>query len=325
MVTPVCISRWSGLGDVCMALAAAHAYKAVNGGWVVVCTDPKYHQLARACPFVDGVVSLPPPGIQEVQLHAAFHGLNPGHEVDSFCRALGLGEVEPELKTLEIRVPVSAQARVASILSGHPLWHRSILNHVVLHPGSIDPNRTWPEAHWVELANLLLWRGAIVYLIGGEHGCFMVEDKLDPLAPVHNVRNLIGLLNPLETIEVLRQSSALVSTDGGPIQLAGATETHIFGIYSVASGAMRLPYRTAGRQTALVPTCEMYPCYLHTNNPTIWETQVRRLESHGTLGLGPLLAHWCPAVEDLEDSARYPCMREQITPAQVFSAILNVL
>jgi ADP-heptose:LPS heptosyltransferase len=327
---PVLISRWSGLGDVCMALCAAHAFKAVRGGRVTFCTDAKFHPLARACPSVDEVVSDPFEAstsghFRDVPLHAAYHGLQPYHEVESFLAALGINEtVDPRFKTLELRPDDDATRMIQRLLGTAPPEPRHGPRRVLLHTGCIDPNRTWPEAHWIELAERLLWQGFDVFVIGGKHTAFTLEEKLDPMAPTGRLFDLVGKLSILETVELMRRSSVLVSTDGGPLQLAGATDIAILGLYSVVHPACRLPHRCGMnlRASSVVPECSCYPCYLMSRDPNIWERESRRMNGDGIQGLGPMLGHWCPVSAD--GRAPFQCMNREILPAAVFHAVMDL-
>ena len=329
MAEPVVISRWSGMGDVCMALCAAHAYKAINGGTVLFQTDSRFHGLARACHHVDFVV---PEGHQvarefrKVALHDASHGLSEGHEVDSFCAALGLGtDVEDRHKTLDLQLSLESVQGVEKLI-GDWADDPASTRRIAIHPGAIDRNRTWPIEHWVELVECLLWKGLHVVLIGQPGKAHPIARLIDPLSPVNNLKDLTGLLNPLQTVALLRRCAALISTDGGPIQLAGATTTAIIGLYSVVKGANRIPYRVGGlgMDRILEPNCLYAPCYRFTQRVETWAHQTELLAAVGVTGLGPILGNWCPSAPPLS-SSRYHCLNKEITPARVMRAILEVL
>ena len=318
---PVMISRWSGLGDVCMALCAAHAYKAVTGAEVFFRTAPQFRPLARACPHLAGVIEdRPSPAFREVPLHDARHGLSAVHEVDSFCEELGLVGVEPFCKTLDLDPGPEARRRVDELLGPDASrW-------VVLHPGSVDPNRTWPEDCWINLVNDLTLFGYPVVLIGATDGCFKVADKIAPPPSGVRVVDLTGQLTILETVALLQRAAALVSTDGGPIQLAGASRAAIVGLYSVVSGATRMPYRVGGLGSrAVIPSCNRFPCYRDTHDPVVWAAQNNLLAEAGVIGLGHILGSWCPGSTPTTKEPRYHCLKQEITPARVFRAVMEVL
>ena len=331
---PIMISRWSGLGDVCMALCAAHAYHAVTGAPVHFYTAPLFRPLARACPHISVVVEdgSMAETMREVPLHDASHGLSAIHEVDSFCEALGLHGVEPFLKTLDLEIPSLARSRVDFLL-GPSSPHRDTPTTnpspriICIHPGAVDPNRTWPAAHWISLVESLLWNDFRVALVGDPAHVHPLADNLDPMAPMNRLLDFTGVLSVLETVALLQRCAALVSTDGGPIQLAGASRCAIVGIYSVVSGANRIPYRPldGGRVSTVSPFCSSHPCYAMTAQPTVWQHEVARLAEEGHTTLGPILANWCPGFSPSSKESRYHCLNRDITPAHVFRAIMEVL
>jgi hypothetical protein len=324
---PIILSRWSGLGDVAMALCAAHAYHALTGGAVYFRTAPAYRPLARACPHVAGVLETgeeAPAGARVVSVHDAAHGLDTIHEVDSFCRALGLSGVDPQFKTLDLdveRAEPGAEALVAGLLSPYKgrRW-------VALHPGRRDPNRTWPLEHWVSLAQQLFLFGLSVLLVGEGEDVFPIAGSIPAPPDGCFLLDLTNHLTVLETVAVLRHVQALVSTDGGPIQLAGASSAAIVGIYSVVSGSNRLPYRTGtGQARAVAPLCGHFPCYREASNPTIWAAESRMMADEGLADLNDILRNWCPAHPPLGSSDRFSCLRREIPPTRVLRAILEVI
>jgi ADP-heptose:LPS heptosyltransferase len=324
---PIILSRWSGIGDVCMALAAAHAYHATTGGPVYFRTSPELRPLARSCPHLAGVIEDGQPFphlVREVPLHDARHGLGALHEVDSFCRELRLVGVDPRDKTLDLDPGVAAKRRALDLIpkSDHHRW-------VVLHPGSRDPNRTWPRAHWLALIRDLFLFGLSVIMIGGADAAFQFTREEVGLVP-HGCAymDLIGRLSILETVALFRRVQALVSTDGGPIQLAGASDVAIVGIYTVVSGSNRLPYRDGilgykGR--AVLPFCSHFPCYQETMDPAVWAGEVVLMDAAGISGLNGILMNWCPAHPPLDSPDRFRCLKQEISPVRVLQAILSVI
>ena len=115
----------------------------------------------------------------------------------------------------------------------------------------------------------------------------------------------------METLALMRLSDILVSTDSGPIQLAGATSIHIVGLYSVVAGRNRLPFRqgVAGwRATALSPPCSYSPCYQ-------WLHDTDFIRQQGIRNLIELYPLWCP------NPVKYQCMSEGITVDAVYAAV----
>jgi hypothetical protein len=329
MPTDIFITRWSGIGDVLMALCAAHAYRAVDGGEVYFWTAPALRPLAKCCPWVNVLESFPAdPVLPSIDLSDCSHGIGREHEVDSFCRRLGLTEVLPIHKTLDLDLPPmdpDFPSLAFGWLGGALQRNRSGDKMILLHPGITDPNRTWPTDYWLELAHRLLMDGHIVALIGGEkEGQPLDLGRMSFLDGSSRFPNLIGKLSLMGTIQAMRMADVVVSADAGPIQLAGASEAAIVGLYSVASGAHRAPYRhgrLGWRFRSVPPACHHFPCYPEIQNPAVWGPQRDRLMAEGHLALGAQLGHWCLR----PDRARYDCLRKDITPARVYAAVLDTL
>ncbi|MBK8741330.1 MAG: hypothetical protein IPM02_18235 [Betaproteobacteria bacterium] len=111
---------------------------------------------------------------------------------------------------------------------------------VLLHPGGGDPNRTWPQKRWVELAQVLIAEGDQVVRIGaGSPG----DGRWVLDLPVPDILDAAQRLSLLATVALMRQADLLVSTDSGPVQLAAASDFSIVGLYSVVPGRNRLPFR----------------------------------------------------------------------------------
>jgi ADP-heptose:LPS heptosyltransferase len=320
----IVLFRWGGLGDVLMALAAAKAVKLLRQARVVLLTQPTYHPLATLCPFVDAVVSSAeqlaellrrgehaPEGTQVVDLNPAHFGLDSAHQVDAYLRALGL-EAPPILKELRLDLPAEAagEAEAAGLEPG--------ARPVLLHAALGDPNRTWPEDSWRALVAGFARAGHRVVLVGSrtadeergvhELGCPEALDLVDRLS-------LPGL------VALLRRAALFVTTDSGPLQLAGASPVPIVGIYSVVSGRCRLPYRqgfAAWRAVALEPDCPHAPCYRSLSD---WAAQNA---VHARFGIDAAdvparFSRWCLSPEP------YRCLAAEIRPDQVLSASLELV
>jgi hypothetical protein len=276
------IRRMGGLGDVAMALCAAHAAK-IHGACdrVYFETAPEYQCLADACPWVDPGGS----GGVERNLNPAWHGVRPIHEVDSFCETLGLHNVLAGSKSLDLNLPRT----------------RGFGQYILVHPGTTDPNRSLPKEFWRRLVLGLQEAGHKVAIIGqtnaldGRGAHHLEEADLD----------LVDRLSLLGLAALFRScgDSVLVSADSGPIQLAGASDIGIVGIYSVTLGGCRLPFRhgqPAWRTVAVDSACPHAPCYRKMTDA--------KLRENLDLGfsLGQIFSQWCPA------GGTYACMHADL-------------
>lgn len=297
----ITITRWGGLGDVCMALCAAHAlHKA--GLRVTVNTDRKYHELVSACPHVAGVTASPDRG---VDLSDCWFGIARCHQVDAYLSRCGLTDVAPADKSLDLKIPAHVTEMVAR---SYPA------NGILIHPSRGDANRTWPVPHWQMLLQASPeMQSRPVILIGDLGGDKAVHD----LGTGFDARGL----SPLKTVALMRQSKVLISADAGPIHLAGASDIGIIGIYSVVPGKDRLPFRHgAARWKAIQiePACPHFPCYYRMHEPDIWRRH-GQVKLDAGAHLGQVFGGWCP-----REDAPFACMRE-ITPESVLVALREVL
>ena len=275
------IQRLGGLGDVCMALCAAHAAKA-SGAEVNFITSPCYADLARACPHVDWVMEPgDTPRGEFFDLGPAFHGLAREHQVISFCRTMGI--LNPSLFDLSLDLRRTNTKYRVSHLSGM----------VFLHPGITDQNRTVSPDLWDALVAMLNREGIPVGVIGQS----VNPDQRGVYCPSGNIVDLTDAFSHLELVDFFRSFApkriVLVSTDSGPVQLAGATHhIGIIGFYSVVPGEWRLPHRngsTRWRTMEINPEeCMSAPCYSRLG-PAEIEAGIK-----AGMSLGEVFGKWCP-------------------------------
>ncbi len=330
----VVMFRWGGLGDVLMALAASRAVKIMRQAKVVLVTQPAYHELARLCPSIDAVFSsaaeikrliqAPPEpswppaqawkNAQMYDLGPAAFGLDPVHQVDAYLRIMGL-EAPPDLKHLLLVLSPEAEAEAEAALTTRG-WEASV-RPVLVHAAKGDPNRTWPKENWRRLIQELQSLGHSVALIG--------NTQADADRGVHDlaISGTLDLVNGLSLpglVALMRRSALLVTTDSGPVQLAGATTIPIVGLYTVAPGRSRLPYRqgaAAWNAVAVEPACPHAPCYAAIMDRSA-QAAFRAKTRVDPSDLPALFSKWCQAAEP------YRCLEQEITVERVMGAITNL-
>jgi len=318
------IIRYGGLGDVAMALCTTKALKEEQNLYIEFFTDPIYRDLVKACPYVDCVITdheeiqalLRVPDSEHIQikdLGSVWHGTCGIHEIDSFFQELRTYTSNSN-KQLEINIPQEIIDKIKTIADHTPLlkirFHgppKFRQRQILIHPGISDPSRTWPIKYWNSLTDSLIELGHKVIIIGAKH-C----DGKDVLK-INNsdVLDLTNQLSFLETIALMRCSDDLISTDSGPIQLAGTSDIRIIGIYSVVNPECRLPYRhgeLGWNAIGIKPECEHSPCFLSLHNKKLFNElkyiKNNKVDFHNTL------KNWC-INED-----RFCCMK-QITPDKI--------
>jgi ADP-heptose:LPS heptosyltransferase len=313
--------RDGGMGDVLMALAAAKAIRHLTGEPVVLVTNAAYVPLAKACPHVDRVFSKSELGaagheaISRSRALGRFHDLNPvsfgaarEHQIDAYLWSAGL-EAEPALKQLELHLPAESERAAAAKLDAAGVGRDAI----VLHPAVSDPNRTWPHERWEALCAELVAFGKPVVLIGAADGNKSARRIAGP-----GIIDLIGELDLFDTVALLRRADALVTVDGGPLHLAGASDVAIVGLFSVVAGKNRMPFRhgEAGwRSLAIESDCPQFPCYRALNRPEVYTRVMIDARTHGK-GVNDVFATWCP-----NEAHRYACMQQGHQVEHVISAL----
>jgi len=292
-MTTIKINRQGGLGDVAMALCAAHAIHE-NGYGVELVTHPDYHLLASACPFVSRVSS----GGGGADLNPAKYGLAPIHQVDAYLADLGFMEPDSNKKTLCITHSTQLVADIS--------------NRVLLHPGVGDANRTWPIEKWAELARRLRESGRYVALIGKR------VDESGKGALVLRGYDTHWNLDHVNLMNLMENFGVFVSTDSGPIQLAGATNCSVVGIYSVVRGNNRLPYRSTlsrGKNYEVSCACPEHPCYQKMHNEALWALRGAPALKAGQ-SLNQVFSEWCVNANDT-----YGCMHN--LSVEAVHAVIN--
>lgn len=315
------IQRWGGMGDVLMALSAAAAIKASVGTPIFLHTSPELAELAKLSPSIDGVfcdaaavegalARIGASNPRVVDWAPVQFGISRFHQVDAYLMFLGL-TLPDASKGLKLTLPDNEQSKaVKEQLKSLPEGAAKI----VLHPGATDPNRTWPQTFWMDLTDRLLAAGHAVVVIGATNS----TDKRGVISINHPaVLDLTDHLDYIGTLHLLRNCNILISNDSGPIQLAGASDIGIVGLYSVASGDCRLPYRNGScfyKAVAIKPECALHPCYPKINDMTLVN---KFCTENGitTQNLPTLFGKWCI------NSDKYCCTNETAAVGKVIAAV----
>lgn len=313
----ICLDRFSGMGDVVMVLAAAKALKEMTGKPIYLFTSESLRSLAEISPVLDGVFTHADAvtkleeqyrdkgGVLRADLNAGGFGLSRLHQVDAYLEHFGLSAPASAKEVVLLDPGAGERAgRFAATLPPPAVGRKRVL----IHPAMGDPNRTWPAGKWRELCERLRSDGHQVVLIGKSA---VLENRGVHAVDVPGIYSAMDRLGLLETLALMRLSDVLVSTDSGPIQLAGATPIHIVGLYSVAAGRQRLPFRQGElgwRATALAPACSFNPCYQ-------WMMDLDVLRSQSPSSVLRLYSEWCP------NATKYQCMTDGFSVDEVYASV----
>lgn len=320
------IQRTDDLGDVCMALCACKALKMADPSCSIwFATSPSNLPMAAACPhidefFVSGNYVRITEAMHEASCrnpdyafrlldHVRF-GLDPLNQVEAYLANLKQPLCEANCKSLDLTLPPPAPGSVLDALPPCPTGKR----RVVFHAAHNDPNRTWPKQAWEALGRRVLFEGHQLILIG--EGGINLKEKAFRL-DLPGAINLQGRFDPLGVVALLRRCDLFVSSDSGPIQLAGASDIAICGIYTVTAGRCRIPFRHGQPlwgASPIEPECPHRACFRFMSAPEHVKHFQQVLKEGGT-AINNLVSTWC-----LEADDPYHCLRD-ITPDRVWEAM----
>ena len=319
------VKRLGGMGDVLMAMSAISAVRKAVNIPVYLETSREFADLASACPAIERVFTdaeamvkfFKTSGMKEVKYidwSPGQYGLARLHEVDAFLMSLGVTLADPH-KGVDLEISRGpAKSQVGRHLAARPDGRKTI----VLHPGVTDPNRTWPLPFWRDIADDMIEAGHAVVVIGstrGRHGRSVVS--LDH----PRVLDLTDRLSLEASLQLLRQCDVLISGDSGPIQLAGASDIAVVGLYSVVAGANRLPFRAGSsshKAVAVAPGCPFHPCYPRMNDGEVM-AQFCAEEGIAPSDTPAIFSRWCVNPD------RYACVRDPGTRGAVTTAVASLL
>ena len=297
------VARYSGLGDVLMVCGLAKALKSLTPGLLInFITNPAYIPLLENCPHIDEF-NAAVGGAPVFDFSDCKFGVAQMHQIDAYLAEMKITVTNPGDKSIDLQSDSVVEYHVYEWLEQNTSLSS---RKVVIHPAITDPNRTYPIFHWQSLVDMLIAQGFTVISIG-------TSQSLDgkSVFSLERVVDAVDQLSLRESMELIKNCDLMISTDSGPIQLAGATKTPILGIYSTVRGENRLPFRSEGRSVCVQAPCPMSGCYKYMGIPKYWsENALPKL--NGTF------AYWCP------DKADYRCIRT-LDPHNVFHAAMGLL
>lgn len=195
------------------------------------------------------------------------------HEIDrnlSLLNPLGLAYSSEELPTL---YPSKNDAEVVDAFLKNqrfrtPTRGRKGQSHrqqgvlVGIAPGSVWNTKRWPKEHFIALTKSLLDDGYPVALIGGRDDavlCSEIRNAIDNVSVV----NAAGLLSLLQSAELMRRCSVLVSNDSAPMHLATAMRTPVVAIYGPTIPQFGFAPRGENNVVAEIHGLTCRPCSIH--------------------------------------------------------------
>ncbi len=133
---------------------------------------------------------------------------------------------------------------------------------VAVAPGSVWNTKRWLKERFVELTRFLVTSHFRVVLIGGEEDNLLCEEIASAVSSI-NVLNTTGRLSLLQSAELLRRCSVLISNDSASMHLAVAMRTPVVAIFGATVPEFGFyPY---GEHDIVVETKGLWcrPCSIH--------------------------------------------------------------
>lgn len=153
------------------------------------------------------------------------------------------------------RLQVDVQSRDAT-LAGLQLSLQPPI--VALCPGAeYGPAKRWPVEHFASLARDLARQGFQIWLIGSAKD--QAVGAAIVLASSHSCRNLCGLTDLEQAIDLLSCAQAVVSNDSGLMHIAAALDKPLLALYGSSSPEFTPPLSPHARVLSLELSCS--PCF----------------------------------------------------------------
>ena len=113
---------------------------------------------------------------------------------------------------------------------------------VTIAPGSVWFTKRFPESKFSKICCLLAGKGIKTILIGGKSDTESGR-SIEKSCGIPLVKNIAGRLSVLQSAEIVRRSSVLITNDSAPLHIGNAVETPVFAIFgSTIPGFGFYPY-----------------------------------------------------------------------------------
>ena len=187
------------------------------------------------------------------------------HEIDrnlSLLKPLGLAGTGRELPAL---YPSTDDVRVVDRLlflreTNNPLFRRG--NLLGLAPGSVWNTKRWPRQHFIDLGKLLAADGFALVLLGSVEDRELCE-KIERMIGSNNVLNASGNLSLLQSADLIRRCSVLVSNDSAPMHLGVGMGTPVVSLFGATVPRFGFAPRGKHDVVAEIQGLPCRPCSIH--------------------------------------------------------------
>ncbi len=187
--------------------------------------------------------------------------LRDNHEIERNIHLLSPLGISNDKKIFPALFPSADDSKaVDALLRDLTLLHSRRL--IAIAPGSVWNTKRWPASKYAELSNHPSLKDYHIIIIGGKEDTAIGKEIAD--ATGHNrIHDATGKLSLLESAELIRRCSVLVTNDSAPLHIATATATPIVAIFGATVPEFGFgPYRP---EDIVVETkgLECRPCAIH--------------------------------------------------------------
>ncbi len=136
---------------------------------------------------------------------------------------------------------------------------------IAIAPGTVWNTKRWLPERFAELAQQLIAKDYSVVLIGGKEDGELAE-QIRNTVNSSNLISAIGMFSILQSAELLRQCSVLVTNDSAPMHLAVSMRTSVVAIFGAT--IPQFGFAPIGEHDIVVETkgLKCRPCSIHGGN-----------------------------------------------------------
>jgi ADP-heptose:LPS heptosyltransferase len=165
----------------------------------------------------------------KIDLENAHENDPKSHIVDAYAKLIiGHSDID---KTIEIKEAMFDREYIEHVMLQNGLKDKEFL---VFHCALTHKNKTWPREKWNRLQAHCIAQGTPVVVVGSGS---------DFVPVISGIVNLVNKINFFQSKYLIEKAKAIVCLDGDYMQIAGATETPIIGLFTATSSRYKLPYR----------------------------------------------------------------------------------
>ncbi|MBV6479002.1 MAG: Lipopolysaccharide core heptosyltransferase RfaQ [Ignavibacteria bacterium] len=174
-----------------------------------------------------------------------------------------LGIVTKEIVRPEIFISQQDIRKIDSIFYGNFIKEEEKI--MVIAPGTVWFTKRFPESKFIKLCDLFASSGIRIFLIGSKKDK-VIADFIVNNSKNKSIINVTGTLTIIESAELIRRASLLVTNDSAPMHIANAVGTNVIAIFGATVPSFGFyPY---GKNDFIFETngLKCRPCSIHGGN-----------------------------------------------------------